>query len=89
MIECEDCRGYANKLLENGDIQAIELDDLIVNRHVLKGCDKIMNFDVNEMNLQSVKAIVNMLIRLVNFESDRVTTLQNRVLELEKICSPH
>ncbi len=39
-INCEDCKNYANRLLENGDIKADEIDRLMLDRHILKGCDK-------------------------------------------------
>ena len=39
MVECKDCEDYANRLLECGDIESQEINDLIIARHTLKNCD--------------------------------------------------
>ena len=40
-------------------------------------------FDVDKMGIDGLRDIVKMLLRLTNFEHDRLTALQNRVFELE------
>lgn len=83
MINCESCKEYANRVLENGDIKAEELEDLIKNRHILKGCVEFTTFDIDKMELSQIKDVLKMIVRLMNHEIDRITVLQERVLKLE------
>lgn len=83
MINCDSCKEYANRLLENGDIKAEELENLIINRHSLKGCVQFTTFDIDKMELGQIKDVLKMVVRLMNHETDRVTALQDRVLKLE------
>jgi hypothetical protein len=47
--------------------------------------DRILykGLDVDQMDLQQLKDIIKMILRLTNFEHDRLTKLQERVFELE------
>lgn len=40
-------------------------------------------FNVDEMNVNQLRDVVKMMMRLLNFETDRLTHLQDRVLQLE------
>ena len=40
-------------------------------------------FNVEEMNVNQLRDVVKMMMRLLNFETDRLTHLQDRVLQLE------
>ena len=40
-------------------------------------------FNVDEMNVDQLRDVVKMMMRLMNFETDRLTALQERVLQLE------
>ena len=42
-----------------------------------------MNLDIDKMSSIEIKDLLKMIMRLMNVESDRVTELQDRVLELE------
>lgn len=42
-----------------------------------------ITLDVDEMNLDQLRDVMKMLMRLMNHEHDRVTQLQDRVLMLE------
>ncbi len=41
--------------------------------------------DINRMDVQQLKLVVEMLLSLMTCESDRISVLQSRVLELEFI----
>ncbi len=40
MIDCQECKDYATLILSRGEITEDEVPNLILNRHILKGCDK-------------------------------------------------
>lgn len=40
MVDCKECSDYVNNLLNRGDITKDEIDKVILDRHILKGCDK-------------------------------------------------
>ncbi|HHT9109570.1 MAG TPA: hypothetical protein ACFYDZ_00255 [Candidatus Brocadiaceae bacterium] len=40
MIECKECRDYADIIFERGEITADEIPKLVYDRHALKACDK-------------------------------------------------
>lgn len=85
MIDCVECNSYATLILDRGEIKPSEFEKLALDRHILKGCDKIPCFDIDQMNLNQLKDTLKMIVRLMNYESDRICTLQDRVLELERI----
>lgn len=43
MIECKECNDFANLIFSRGEITEEEIPNLVLNRHVLKGCDKKIN----------------------------------------------
>lgn len=40
MVDCKECSEYVGSLLNRGDITKEEVDKIILDRHILKGCDK-------------------------------------------------
>jgi len=40
MVDCKECSEYVNNLLNRGDITKEDIDRIILDRHILKGCDK-------------------------------------------------
>lgn len=40
MVDCKECSDYVNNLFNRGDITKEEIDKVILDRHILKGCDK-------------------------------------------------
>lgn len=86
MIDCKECNDYAQLIFSRGEIAQDEIEKLVIDRHILKGCDKMTDatFNVDEMNLPQLKDSLKMLIRLANHEHERLTALQERVLEIEK-----
>lgn len=85
MIDCLECNTYATVILDRGEIKPSEFEKLVLDRYVLKGCDQIPTFDIDEMNLSQLKDTLKIVIRLMNYESNRVCILQDRVLDLERI----
>lgn len=41
MIDCAECVAYANLIHARGEIKVDEIEKLALDRHVLKGCDKL------------------------------------------------
>jgi hypothetical protein len=39
--------------------------------------------NVDEMDIEGLKKVIKILIELMNFEHDRLTALQSRVIDLE------
>ncbi|MFJ1269218.1 hypothetical protein ACD661_11685 [Legionella lytica] len=42
-----------------------------------------MNLDIDSMDINELKEVVKTLVMLVNLESDRITSVQERLLSLE------
>lgn len=42
MIDCEECYEYANKIYARGEIEVEGIHKLALDRHILKGCDKVV-----------------------------------------------
>ena len=40
MVDCKECSEYVHNLLNRGDITKDDIDRIILDRHILKGCDK-------------------------------------------------
>lgn len=40
MVDCKECSDYVNNLFNRGDITKEEIEKVILDRHILKGCDK-------------------------------------------------
>lgn len=40
MVDCKECSEYVHSLLSRGDITKDDIDRIILDRHMLKGCDK-------------------------------------------------
>jgi hypothetical protein len=54
MIDCEECFEYANKIFERGEIESADIHKLMLDRHVLKGCDKILDFKKITIELEKL-----------------------------------
>jgi hypothetical protein len=39
MIDCKECVEYAHSILARGEITVEDVDNLVIDRHILKGCD--------------------------------------------------
>jgi hypothetical protein len=86
VINCKECHDYANSIYARGEITQDEIPKLVMDRHILKGCEQEKAapvLDIDLMNIEQVKEVVKMLMRLMNHEHDRVSVLQDRVLALE------
>lgn len=40
MVDCKECSEYVHNLLNRGDITKDDIDRIILDRHILRGCDK-------------------------------------------------
>lgn len=40
MIECKECETYVNGLFNRGEITKDEIEKVMLDRHILKGCTK-------------------------------------------------
>lgn len=40
MVDCKECSEYVHNLLNRGDIIKEDIDRIILDRHILKKCDK-------------------------------------------------
>ncbi len=43
MVDCKECSDYVNNIFSRGEITKDEIDKVILDRHLLKGCDKKVN----------------------------------------------
>lgn len=43
MVECKECSDYVNGLFNRGEITKDEIDKVTLDRHILKGCDKVVD----------------------------------------------
>ncbi len=41
-------------------------------------------FDLDKMDIEGLRSVIKMLMELMHYELDRLTHLQDRVLELER-----
>lgn len=41
MIDCKECVEYAHMVLARGEIKVEDIAKLALDRHILKGCDKV------------------------------------------------
>lgn len=39
MVDCKECSDYVNNIFNRGEITKDEIDKVILDRHILKGCD--------------------------------------------------
>lgn len=78
MIDCEDCYEYANKIYLRGEIESCDIHKLVIDRHVLKGCDKVLDF----------KKIIIQLEKLHEFlyGAHLATTEQEACATLHRAC---
>lgn len=60
MVDCKECSDYVNGLFNRGEITKDEIDKVMLDRHILKGCTKKqdpfldwLNFAIeNQLELQ-------------------------------------